>query len=79
MTDRETIAAISTGFGGGIGIVRLSGPRAREIAAEIFRGSAKKGFGAARLFLYPRECFGRGEKIGRGAAVAVPGAEKLYR
>lgn len=37
MTDRETIAAISTGFGGGIGIVRLSGPRAREIAAEIFR------------------------------------------
>ncbi len=34
----DTIAAISTPVGeGGIGIVRLSGPRAREIAREIFR------------------------------------------
>ncbi|MFZ0052208.1 MAG: tRNA uridine-5-carboxymethylaminomethyl(34) synthesis GTPase MnmE, partial [Desulfobaccales bacterium] len=34
----DTIAAISTPSGeAGIGIVRLSGPRAREIAREIFR------------------------------------------
>ncbi len=32
---RETIAAIATGLGGGIGIVRLSGPRAEPIVAGL--------------------------------------------
>ncbi len=36
--EQETIVAISTPVGrGGIGIVRLSGPRAREIAAPMLR------------------------------------------
>ncbi len=36
MTDRDTIAAIATAPGaGGVGIVRLSGPRAREISEAI--------------------------------------------
>ncbi len=36
MADRDTIAAISTAPGaGGVGIVRLSGPRSREIAEAI--------------------------------------------
>lgn len=36
--DKDTIAAVATPIGqAGIGIVRLSGPRAREIAEKIFR------------------------------------------
>jgi len=34
----DTIAAVATGAGGGIGIVRISGPDALSIAARIFRG-----------------------------------------
>ena len=34
---RDTIAAIATAIGGGIGIVRLSGPRAGEIVGKILR------------------------------------------
>ena len=34
---RETIAAIATAVGGGIGIVRLSGPRACDIMAKLVR------------------------------------------
>lgn len=34
----ETIAAIATGVGGGIGIVRVSGPDALAVASRIFRG-----------------------------------------
>jgi tRNA modification GTPase len=34
----DTIAAIATGAGGGVGIVRISGPDALAIAARIFRG-----------------------------------------
>ena len=36
MKKQSTIAAIATGAGGGIGIVRLSGVKAFEIAGEIF-------------------------------------------
>ncbi len=44
MTEKtKTIAAISTGAApGGIGIVRLSGPEARQIADRIFRGKGGK-------------------------------------
>lgn len=34
---RDTIAAIATAVGGGIGIVRLSGPRAAEIVGKLLR------------------------------------------
>ncbi len=41
MADRDTIVAISTPPGrGGIGAVRLSGPRAAAIAARLFRAGA---------------------------------------
>lgn len=40
--ENDTIAAISTPFGtGGIGIVRMSGPAAFDIAARIFKSSVK--------------------------------------
>ena len=34
---RDTIAAIATAVGGGVGIVRLSGPRALSVAGQVFR------------------------------------------
>lgn len=41
---QETIAAIATGVGGGVGIVRVSGPRAEEILTRLVggAGAAKK-------------------------------------
>lgn len=43
MLRQDTIAAIATPFGpGGIGIIRISGPRAQEIARRIFKPSKKK-------------------------------------
>jgi len=40
---QDTIAAIATPFGpGGIGIIRISGPQAQEIARRIFKPSKKK-------------------------------------
>lgn len=38
MTDHKTIAAIATGSGGGIGVVRLSGQNAISITNSIFKG-----------------------------------------
>lgn len=38
MTDNRTIAAIATGSGGGIGVVRLSGRDALNITSSIFAG-----------------------------------------
>jgi tRNA modification GTPase len=44
MNPGDTIAAISTPLGvGGIGIVRLSGPRTREILGKVFRRRRGKG------------------------------------
>jgi tRNA modification GTPase len=44
--DQDTIVAISTPRGrGGIGVVRLSGPRAGEIAADLFRPAGAGGRG----------------------------------
>ena len=34
---RDTIAAIATAVGGGVGIVRLSGPQALSVAGQVFR------------------------------------------
>jgi tRNA modification GTPase len=56
---KETIAAVSTPPGeGGIGIVRISGPDAEKILAELFRrgvgGSGKMANFAARRIYYGR-------------------------
>lgn len=50
----DTIAAISTAIGeGGIGIVRISGPKSFEIAKEIFKPRQKniKEFESRKLYL----------------------------
>lgn len=47
----DTIAAIATPPGcGGIGIVRVSGPRAEQIGVSIFRGNLGGGFDSHRLY-----------------------------
>jgi len=53
MDANDTIAAISTPIGiGGIGIVRLSGPRAVEIAESLFVGSVRPTQAPSRQLLY---------------------------
>ncbi|MFH1008101.1 MAG: tRNA uridine-5-carboxymethylaminomethyl(34) synthesis GTPase MnmE [Candidatus Latescibacterota bacterium] len=53
MDVNDTIAAISTPIGlGGIGIVRLSGPRAVEIADGLFVGCARPPQALSRQLLY---------------------------
>jgi len=47
----DTIAAVATGAGGGIGIVRISGPDALAIAARIFRGRGGRPLEAFPPFL----------------------------
>lgn len=53
MMQNDTIAAISTALGiGGIGIVRLSGPEALQIADGLFRGKRKPSEVRDRALLY---------------------------
>ena len=47
----DTIAAVATGAGGGIGIVRISGPDALAVAARIFRGRGGRSLETAAPFL----------------------------
>lgn len=51
---RDTIAAIATPLGsGGVGIIRVSGPAAEQIAEKVFTGTGTKnggGFESHRLF-----------------------------
>ncbi len=47
----DTIAAVATGAGGGIGIVRISGPDALPIAARIFRGRGGRSLETVPPFL----------------------------
>jgi len=48
MSDQDTICAVSTPPGeGGIGIIRISGPRALEVAAAVFRPKSGKDIAAA--------------------------------
>ena len=51
--NEDTIAAISTPFGvGGIGIIKISGPRALEIACTLFRSSGLQGTPASHRLYY---------------------------
>ena len=48
---QDTIAAISTPCGeGGIGVIRVSGPEAGRIAADIFIGKQNGGFASHRFY-----------------------------
>ena len=65
---RDTIAAIATPAGpGAIGILRLSGPQAAEIAAAVFRPLGKRGLleHPARTLVYGDLLDREGEVIDR--------------
>jgi len=47
----DTIAAVATGAGGGIGIVRISGPEALAITTRIFHGRGGRSLADAAPFL----------------------------
>jgi len=60
----DTIAAISTPLGmGGIGIVRISGPKAVEIVDSIFKGKVRPKRVRRRRMLYGRIVDDRGEEV----------------
>ncbi|HAJ56420.1 MAG TPA: tRNA uridine-5-carboxymethylaminomethyl(34) synthesis GTPase MnmE [Candidatus Omnitrophica bacterium] len=53
LTESATIAAIATPFGeGAVGIVRLSGPQAVDIAGKVFRAKSKKPFTSQKSFSF---------------------------
>ena len=69
-----TIAAISTGNApGGIGIVRISGPQARDVGDRVFRGKKKlrdmEGYTAALGGAFTPE----GEKLDQVVALVFAG------
>ena len=59
---QDTIAAIATPPGeGGIGIIRISGPAAREVALRVFRPAAASADAAERRLVYGTITGPRGE------------------
>ena len=50
----DTIAAIATAAGGGIGIIRLSGPDAISMATRVFRARTADWYRHARVFAFGR-------------------------
>jgi tRNA modification GTPase len=71
----ETIAAIATASGGGIGIVRVSGPDALALAGRIFRGRGGHPLAAAppfRLVLGTVSDLSSGTPIDEVLAVHMP-------
>jgi len=72
MNTTETIAAVCTGAGGAIAIIRISGPQALTVANQVWQGSRPLAADAARQML-----LGRAGLSGGGAdtalAVYMPG------
>lgn len=69
MSARDTIAAIASAHGqAGIGVIRLSGPQARQIAARLCRGAPLP----PRRVLYRSFSDGDGQVIDRGLVLVFP-------
>jgi len=52
--ENDTIAAVCTGTGGAVSIVRISGPRALEVVRTVWRGRRLPGPDCPRVMLYGR-------------------------
>ena len=50
--ENDTIAAICTGTGGAVGIIRISGPRALDAIRSVWRGRRMPGPDCPRIMLY---------------------------
>jgi len=73
--ENDTIAAICTGTGGAVSIVRISGPRALDAVRSVWRGRRMPGPDCPRMMLYGHIVSGAAE-AGAGEpslAVFMPG------
>lgn len=52
--ENDTIAAVCTGAGGAVSIVRISGPRALDVVRTVWRGRRLPGPDCPRVMLYGR-------------------------
>ena len=72
--ENDTIAAICTGTGGAVGIIRISGPRALEAVRSVWRGRRMPGPDFPRVMLYGHIVSGSGAGEGEPSlAVFMPG------
>lgn len=72
--ENDTIAAICTGAGGAVGIIRISGPRALDAVRAVWRGRRMPGPEFPRVLLYGHIV--SGDETGAGEpslAVYMPG------
>ncbi len=69
--ERDTIAAIATAAGGGVGILRLSGPGAIALGRRHFR--ALRGEAKPRLMVHGWWRDEAGERVDEGLGVIFPG------
>ncbi len=79
MESRETIAAIATGMGNaGIGIVRISGDAAIEIADKVFKGKNKRKLAESKSHMAHYGHIYDGEELIDEALVLVMKAPNTY-
>ena len=74
--ENDTIAAVCTGTGGAVSIIRISGPRALDVVRSVWRGRRMPGPDCPRVMLYGRLVSGDGDEAGTGEpslAVFMPG------
>ena len=74
--ENDTIAAVCTGTGGAVSIIRISGPRALDVVRAVWRGKRLPGPDCPRVMLYGRLVSGDKDEAGTGEpslAVFMPG------
>lgn len=72
--ENDTIAAICTGTGGAVGIIRISGPRALDVVRTVWRGRRMPGPDHPRVMLYGHIVSDAGAGEGEPSlAVFMPG------
>ena len=74
--ENDTIAAVCTGTGGAVSIIRISGPRALDVVRAVWHGKRLPGPDCPRVMLYGRLVSGDGDEAGTGEpslAVFMPG------
>ena len=62
--ENDTIAAVCTGTGGAVSIIRISGPRALDIVRSVWRGKRMPGPDCPRVMLYGRLVSGSEDEAG---------------
>jgi len=70
--ENDTIAAVCTGTGGAVSIVRISGPRALDVVRAVWRGKRSPGPDCPRVMLYGRLAPGPDNEGEPSLAVFMP-------